>query len=150
MLSYPFSRKKSLYTRITGNTFIGLCVCFSTLLQASETTPPYDERLLPVAQTFLKLQLCSSYATEHEQDISKGDRYSQTAWTLYDRVVSQGWDKQMFSSAMVVAHEQRSLLEVREDDTPESFKSRHQSGEPCDDAEAKAQTYLAEGLPTPQ
>ena len=129
---------------------VGFLAYMSSITQASESTPPYDERLVPLAQTFLGLQLCASYATEQEQNVAKGDEYSQKAWTLYDSVIDTGWDKQLFSSAMVVAHEQRSSLEVRDDDTPESFKRRHQSGRPCEEAVATAQAYLAEGIPKPR
>lgn len=128
----------------------GLLACMSSVTQASESTPRYDERLVPLAQTFLGLQLCASYATEQEQNVAKGDEYGQKAWALYDRVIDTGWDKQLFSSAMVVAHEQRASLEVRDDDTPESFKRRHQSGKPCEEAVATAKTYLAGGIPKPR
>lgn len=118
-------------------------------VSADEPELPYDERLLPVAITFLDLHLCSGFAVEFEENEKLGDRYRAAAWTLYDSAIDQGWDTDLFSSAMVVAHEGKSLLEVTEDDTRESFKRRHQSGKPCDDAMERAENYVENGLPTP-
>lgn len=142
-------KKSDIPGLIKGVVFSALA-CMSLSMQASESAPPYDERLVPLAQTFLSLQLCATYATEQEQDLAKGDKYSQAAWSLYDSTIAIGWDEQLFSSAMVVAHEQRSLLELKDEDTPESFKRGHQSGQPCEDEVATAQAYLVDGIPRPR
>ncbi len=114
---------------------------------ADEAEQSYDERLLAVAITFLDLQLCTDFAFEFEKDEKLADRYSAAAWTLYDSAIEQGWGEGQFSAAMVVAHEAKSLLEVTEDDTQESFKRRHQSGSPCDSAMERAERHVENGLP---
>lgn len=142
--------KKPDITSLTKGVVFSVLACLSLSMQASESTSHQDEQLVPFAQAFLGLQLCASYAIEQEQNAAKGDEYSQTAWRLYDRIISIGWDEQLFSSAMVVAHESRFSLDVKNDDTPESFKRRYQSGKPCEDAAATTKAYLAEGIPKPQ
>lgn len=117
-----------------------------SFVSAKEAEVPYDERLLPVAITFLDLLLCSSFADEFEGNEVLATRYRVAASTLYDSAIDRGWDKDLFASAMVVAHEGKSLLEVAEGETRESFKRRHQSGTPCDEAMERAQNHVENGL----
>jgi len=149
--------KACLSILIPGFQFLRCCMLavvlgglFASFVSAGELElPPYDERLLPVATTFLDLQLCTNFAVEFENNEKLGDRYSAGAWTLYDLVIDRGWGKELFSSAMVVAHEAQSLLEVAEHETRESFHRRHHSGKPCEAAMERAQNYIENGLPTP-
>lgn len=123
---------------------LGGLLCSS--VSAGEPEMHYDERLLPVAITFLDLHLCSGFAAEFEENQTLGKRYSAAAWSLYDSAIDRGWSEDLFASAMVVAHEGKSLLEVAEGETRESFKRRHQSGKPCDEAVERAENYVENGL----
>ena len=117
------------------------CILTSFVSAATEPKLPYDERLLPIATTFLDLQLCSNFAVEFEENEKLDDRYSSAAWALYDYTIEQGWSEDLFSSAMVVAHEAKSLLEVAKSETRESFNRRNYSGKPCDQAMERAENY---------
>lgn len=119
--------------------FVGILT--SSVSAATEPKLPYDERLLPVATTFLDLQLCSNFAVEFEENEELGGSYSAAAWALYDFTIERGWSKDLFASAMVVAHEAKSLLEVAENETRESFNRRNYSGKPCDQAMERAESY---------
>jgi len=111
--------------------------------------PSYDERLVPVVTTFLSLQLCASFASEDPALAKEGEKYAQISWSLYDEAVNSGWDEQNLAAALVVAHEQRASLKVEDGDTHETFRRRHQSGKPCEEAVTTAKTYLNKGLPKP-
>ncbi|MBK1852095.1 hypothetical protein FE845_12140 [Marinobacter sp. 1-4A] len=137
--------KKWCDMKRVGALLIGVTACFSSMLKASDSAYPVDEERLLVAQTFLTLHLCSSYSQEYEQVSIEDDRYSRVAWMLHDWAMSTGWKERDFSSVMVIAHEQRAQLDMRTGETMESFKERHQSGEPCENAVKLAESYVAEG-----
>jgi hypothetical protein len=138
---------------LQGLWFGWLAVVLGSLLasfaSANEHELPYDERLLPLATTFLDLMLCAGFALDFEKNQKLADRYSAASWTLHDLAIEQGWDKDQFSWAMVYAHEEKSSLVVTKEDTRESFKRRHQSGKPCDDAMERAEKYVVSGIPAP-
>src|SRR5690554_1874574 len=86
---------------------LGSLLC--SFVSADEPEVPYDERLLPVAITFLDLLLCSGFADEFEGNEVLAKRYRVAASTLYESAIDRGWNEDLFASAMVVAHEGKSL-----------------------------------------
>lgn len=133
--------------------YAGLAIVLGCILplavSAEERELPYNETLQPVVNTFLDLQLCSAFAVEFDSNEKQGEQYSNAAWALHDAAIAQGWTGDQFSAEMVVAFEGKSSLVVAEDDTRESFKRRHQSGKPCDDAVERAEGFIGTGLPVP-
>lgn len=123
---------------------------FSSFALANEFEFVYDERLLPVTQTYLKLQLCTATALDFLKNETLADHYMHTAHAVSDAQDEIGWDKGESAFALTAAFEEISLLELREDDTRESFHRRHHSGKPCEQAMKQAQIYLEKGLPAPK
>ncbi len=102
--------------------------------QASEEEFQYDERLMPLARTYLDLHLCANVAGSYDDDHAVADRYISRARVVSDRAKALSWTSTDFASALVIAFEEKEALEVREDDTPESYNRRHYSGDRCADA----------------
>lgn len=109
----------------------------------------YNERLVPVARTYQSLQLCSNFAFEFESNETLADRYLNVSQSLYEASEGAGWTPDEFASALVVVQRGMASMDVREEETEESFSRRHYSGEPCEDAQERAQDYLDGGLPLP-
>lgn len=123
---------------------------FSSFALANEVEFTYDERLLPVTRTYLNLQMCSDTAFEFEQDEPLATRYREAAHGLSEVSGQVGWDSYEFASSLQIAMEELSLLELRENESRESYRRRFFSGKPCEKAMKQAQNYLEKGLPAPK
>ncbi|XOZ33588.1 hypothetical protein ACMDCT_15500 [Halomonadaceae bacterium KBTZ08] len=116
---------------------------------AKEPESTHSKELVGLARSYETLQLCSAFALEFRNEEALANRYSDLAQALYEQSKKKGWTPDQFASALVVVNKQMSSMEVRADDTRQSFNRRHYSGKPCEKAKGRAHRYLDKALLAP-
>lgn len=109
----------------------------------------YEERLLPPVTAYVDLLLCANTAQEYRNDNVDAERYQRAAFEVQDLTDEAGWSSSVVAATMTKLQENRSDLDLREDDSPESFYRRNFSGERCERQLEKVRVYRENGVPSP-
>lgn len=137
--------KRDIFYRSRGILLGALCA-MSLMATAEDSDFSYDERLLPVARTFLDLMLCSNVATDYLSDPSLSDKYLEYSTRVEDAAQARGWTKDDLSAALVIAIEEKASLKVKPSESEEEFKRRHYSGSSCQKQLEAARTFIHNGV----
>lgn len=134
---------------------VSITIMLLSILKISHATADeaasrgYDQ-LMPMAHTYVTLMLCADTAMEFEEDEDASHRFGNKAHRLIEQSISLGWNMYQISAATLEATENPQGVELRDDDTPETFSVRHYSGQPCTNALSRAAAMLKdEELPRP-
>lgn len=109
----------------------------------------YEERLLPPVTAYVDLLLCANTAQSYRNDDVDAERYQKAAFEVQDLTDEAGWSSNVVAATMTKLQESRSDLDLREDDSPESFYRRNFSGERCEQQLQSVKAYRENGVPSP-
>lgn len=109
----------------------------------------YHERLMPAATAYVDLLLCANTADMYRNDGVSAERYRKAAFEVQDLTDEAGWSPDAVAATVTKLHESRSDLDLRDDDSPESFYLRNFSFERCERDLQNVRAFRENGVPAP-